>query len=341
MKYVYGFIKAGGEGKSDFGPIGVAGNGEEVCTLPRDGVAAVISQTRNPAIGSLPKKELVGCLAQHQLVAETVMKAGSTILPMEFGTVLDSDAQVAEMLEANREKLWTLLGDIEGLFEVDVVVMWPDIQQVFAEIARYKEIVELKSRIAELPSGESMAARLSLGKLAKDRLDAKKRALQERLLPPWERVARRTVRHEIRNDAVGINAAFLLNADDRDTLEALVNKADQEEGGSLDFRMVGPLPPYAFSTVQCRRAQLAELDAARCELSLPECITPQALAQAARTAMRRFHPDTDSADDDLPEKFERVKAATDLLRRFCPPRGLDLRDTGRREFLLVEPTEAA
>ena len=338
MKYIYGFIQA--EEKADCGPVGVGGHGEIVYGLALNGVAAVISETSDAAISSLPKKELVEWLAQHQSTAENVMKAGYSVLPMKFGAVLDSDAQVAEMLETNRHKLGALLADIGGLFEIEVVAMWADIEQVFADIGGHKDIVELKSRIAELPPGESLAERLSLGKLVKDRLEAKKRALQERILPAWERVARKTVRHEIRNDAVVINAAFLLDADGRDALENLVGKTDREEGGCLNFRIVGPLPPYSFSTVQLERRKLSELDAARRELELPECITPQALGDAARSVMRRFHPDANPADNDLPQKFERVKAAVELLKRFCPPQGLDLSDAPRREFLLIEPMEA-
>ena len=326
---------------TDFGPIGIGGKGEHVCSLPRDGVAAVISETEDPATDSLTKEDLVEGLAQHQLVAETVMKAGCTILPMKFGTVIESDSQVAEMLETNREILSKLLNDIDGLFEFEVVVVWPDIELVFREIAGCTEIAELRNRIAKLPPSESMGARLSLGKLVKDRLDAKRLALQAHLLSRWERVARRTVCHEIRSDAVVLHVAFLLGADDRDRMEALVTQSDQEEGGSLSFRVMGPLPPYAFSTVQGRRAERAELDAARRELDLPESITPGALGGAARAAMRRYHPDGDAADASLPQKFQRVKAAADLLSHFCPSQGLDLRDTHRREFLLIEPMEAA
>ncbi|MCK4376493.1 MAG: GvpL/GvpF family gas vesicle protein, partial [Candidatus Brocadiae bacterium] len=208
------------------------------------------------------------------------------------------------------------------------------------EIAGQKDVVELKRQIARLPADESLAQRLSLGKLVKERLDAKKRAVQERILPPWEQVAHRTVRHQIRHDAMVVNAAFLLDSEGRRKLEALVNKADREEGGSLNLRIIGPLPPYSFSTVQLRRAHLAELDAARRELALPERIAPHLVADAARSAMRRAHPDTDTEDASLPEKFERVKTAVELLKRFCPPQGLDLRDTQQREFLLVEPIEA-
>ena len=337
MRYIYGFIKA--EGKPDFGPIGIGGDGETVYGFPYDGVAALISETSNASPSSVPQEELVESLALHQLVAEKVMTAGFTILPMKFGTVLESETRVAETLQANREMLLGLLDDIEGLFEIEVVAMWHDVQEVFAEIAAQKDIMELKKQVAKLPPDESMAERLSLGKLVKDRLDAKKRGLQERILPAWEQVARRTVHHELRQDAMVVNAAFLLHAARRDTLEALVSKTDREEGGSLDFRIVGPLPPYSFSTVHLQRAQLDELDAARRELALSERITPPALADAARSAMRRFHPDANMEDSSLAQSFERIKAAAELLKRFCPPQGLDLSHAWRSEFLLIEPME--
>lgn len=339
MKYTYGFIAS--EGSSDFGHIGIGGDGATVYSVTHDEIAAVISDTNNADLSSIPKKELVHYLAQHQAVVETVMKAGHTIVPMKFGTVLESEALLREMLQNNHDKLQSLLVDIKGLFEVEVVAMWPDVQHVFEEIGAQKDIVELKSRIAKLPPGESMAERLSLGKMVKERLEAKKRAVYEALLPAWEQVARRTVHHEIRHDAVVINAAFLLDAQASDRLEALVRKADSDEGNTLNFRIIGPLPPYSFSAVQLRRSQITELDAARRELALPEQITPDVLEDAARSAMRVFHPDTNPADRDLGQKFERVKAAADLLKRFCPPQGLDLCSSESREFVLVELMEVS
>lgn len=339
MKYVYGFIKD--KGTADFGLIGIGGDKATVYSVPYDGIAAAVSDTSNGAIDSAPKEELVKHLAQHQFVAETIMKAGHTVLPMKFGTVLEGETQVAELLQANRHKVQALLAEIDGLFEIDVLAMWPDIQQVFQEVGREEDIVEHKNRIAKLPPGQSMAERLGLGKLVKDRLDDRKRALQDRILPQWEQVARRTFRHEIRHEAIVINAAFLLDAEGRDRLEARVAETDRREQGALNFRIVGPLPPYSFSTVQLQRARVAELDAARREVDLAERITPQMVAEAARSAMRRFHPDTNPADRGLPQRFERVRAAADLLKRFCPSEGLDLGDTRRREFLLVEPVEVS
>ena len=337
MKYTYGFIADGTS--ADFGPIGVGGNGSSVYNIAYGGIAAVVSDTGDGAVTSAPKEELARHLAQHQFVSETVMNAGHSVLPVRFGTVLDSEVQVAEMLRTNSDNLRAFLAEVDGLIEIDVLAMWPDVQQVFHEIGREEDIVEHKNRIAKLPPGRSMAERVGLGKLVKDRLDDRKRALEDRILPQWEQVARRTLRHQVRHEAMIINAAFLVDAEGRDRLEARVAEADRQEQGALNFHVVGPLPPYSFNTVQLHRARVADLDAARREIDLAERITPQMVADAARSAMRRFHPDTDPTDRDLPQKFERVKTAADLLKRFCPPQGLDLRDTDRPEVLLVEPVE--
>lgn len=335
MKYVYGFIKA--EKAVDFGHFGIGDDKAMVRALPRDRIAAVASDTDNGPITSLPKETLAEHLAQHQLVVERVMEAGHTILPMRFGALLDSEELVDQMLETNRGKLDAMLCEIEGLFEIDVVAMWPDIQQVFAEIGRQKDIADMKNQIAKLPAAESMGQRVGFGKLVKEQLDAKKRTIQERILPSWERVAGQAVQHQIRNDVVVINASFLVDENGQAELEALVNKSDLDEGGALNFRIIGPLPPYSFSTVQLQRTSARELYVARRRLGLPACVTPQAVTDAARAAMRRFHPDSDPADSRLPEKFDRVKAAAELLKRFCQPGGLDLANTPQREFLLVEP----
>jgi hypothetical protein len=337
MRYVYGFTKGGR--KTDFGPIGLLGNGEQVYALPEDGLAAVVSETTEDAIALLPKEQLAERLARHQSVVESVMRSGQTVLPMKFGTMLADETQVSTLLRDNRRRLHGLLDEIEGLFEVEVIVTWPDVQQVFAEIAGEEEVEEMKRRIAELPPGESQSQRVALGKMVKERLEEKKRALQERIVPPLRQAARKTVRHAIRNDPVVVNAAFLVDRAARYKLEALVRETDRWEDGRLNFRIVGPLPPYSFSTVQVQRAELAELDEARRQLDLPERITVEQVADAARSAMRRYHPDADSGDEELPQKFERAKAAADLLKRFCPPEGLDLSHCERRELLHIELRE--
>lgn len=336
MKYIYAFIRA--ESKTDFGHVGLD-NGEPVWALPHDGLAAVISETSCDAISSLPKEQVADRLARHQFVVENVMNGGHTVLPLKFGTALQTEAQVTRMLEANRDRLQELLAEIDGLFEVEVIVTWPDLQEVFAEIGAEEDVVELKRRIAGLPDEESMAERLMLGKMVKGRLDARKQALQERLLLPWEEAAHDSVRHEIRNNSVVINAGFLVDETAHDRLTALVRETDRREEEPLDFRIVGPLPPYSFSTVVLDRAQLSELRNAVRELGLPERITPDQITDAARAAMRRFHPDTAPGDEEMTQTFERKKAAADLLSRFCPPGGLGLGQGAPDELLLIERRE--
>src|SRR5574337_721947 len=100
------------------------------------------------------------------------------------------------------------------------------------------------------------------------------------------------------------------------TEERISNRYD----GAIDFRCVGPLPPYSFATVEVRSFEFEEIDRARRLLGLGEQATLQDAKEAYRRLVQQCHPDLISDGGKVGQKangaFEAATQAYRLLGEY-------------------------
>jgi len=82
----------------------------------------------------------------------------------------------------------------------------------------------------------------------------------------------------------------------RTRLEARLDELDAAFYGRLDFRCVGPLPPYSFATVETLVPTFGAVDGARKRLGLGRQATALEIKQAFRQRARVEHPDCNLND---------------------------------------------
>ena len=58
--------------------------------------------------------------------------------------------------------------------------------------------------------------------------------------------------HEVMNDQMVANSAFLLNRNKQEEFEEAINKLDEDYNDILNFKLVGPLPCYSFYTLEVK-----------------------------------------------------------------------------------------
>ena len=90
---------------------------------------------------------------------------------------------------------------------------------------------------------------------------------------------------------------------------------DERFAGALNFRCVGPLPPYSFCTAEVEKIDPQMLDAARSVLELPSAPSFQEVKQAHRRLVQQFHPDRDRTET-AANRLKEVGAAFKLLERY-------------------------
>lgn len=309
--YVYG-VAAAEALRTPLRSQGMPDGQSQVTAIAAAGASAIVGRHVGPAISDLPKQELLRRLAIHQRVIEDALERGD-VLPAQFGTVLASEAEVRTLLTGWGELVRASLARFSGLVEVEVAATW-DLQRVLGEVALDPEVTKAKSAAAQAPAEERFAQQVYVGQVVKQVLDRRRECCQRMLLEATGPLAECVQPNALLSDELVFNVAFLLRRSAVAEFEAAIERLDEKLPGSYLLRVVGPLPPYTFGTVNITRFDGERLAAGRALLGLAGEISEQAVLSRYRQLAREFHPDHQQDDSNAAQRFAALNAArADLL----------------------------
>ena len=275
-------------------------------------LGVVVSADRiAPDIWALPRETLLKYLVAYQRVVEHVMRRHS-VLPVRFGTQLESAAEVRDLVAQNHTTLAEAFGRMRGLTEIEVAATW-DLGRVLQEIGRDPAIVSARDAI-ERGATPSPEERVEFGRLVASHVERHRAAIRESALEALTPIASNTVSHALLSADLVMNEAFLVSTGNVQEFERRVHELDERFDGQINFRIIGPLPPYTFCTVEVIRVTADQRHEATQALGLPdegadETAIRGAYRRAAAAAQRRRLRDarpTETSQRDL-------KGASELL----------------------------
>jgi len=308
--YLYGAVPA--EMSKNFGPIGL--DGGDVRTVSDGGIGIVASSAARIPFAEVAPEKTLQYLAQHQRVLERVM-LDSPVIPLKFGTYADDDGQVLEILRAGRNEFAGALGRYADKVEVDLAAFWADLKSVLAEIARDEAVISAKARIGNQTQATT-AQCVRLGQLVKELLDQKNKAVAGRLLVTLRTKWQNIVVNPARDDSAVLNAAVLINRAEEAEFDRVLEQLDGCYDSRINFRRVGPLPPYSFATAEIKTVQANRLDAARRLLGLGESASLAESKAAYRRLLQEVHPDRNT-DPRAADSLKDISAAYELLEEYA------------------------
>ncbi len=312
MRYVYGIIATGKP--VTFDPAGVDDQGGEVSTVCRGGLGAVVSPTDRADYRRMARQEALRYLVAHQRVVERVMEQ-FTVVPVKFGTVLPDETRVRRLLEEWHTLLRSTLEGLADRAQMEVVVTW-DLAAVFQEIGAEEDIARAKARVAGRSPEEVAAARVAVGQLVKASLDRRRAELQNHLIPRLRGAALDLVANPLLDDHMVANVALLLDGAGREVLDRQLLELDRQFQGRLNFRCVGPLPPYSFATVEVEVPTFAAVCEARHRLGLGERATLDEIKRAYRRVAAQLHPDVNPNGENAAARMAELGEACRLLTAY-------------------------
>jgi hypothetical protein len=275
-------------------------------------LGVVVSADRiSPDIQALPRETLLKYLVAYQRVVEHVMRRHS-VLPVRFGTQLASAAEVRDLVSQNHTTLAEAFGRMRGFTELEVAATW-DLGLVLQKVGRDPAIVSAREAI-ERAGSPSPEARIEFGRLVGSHIERQKVAIREAALEALTPMASSTASHAVLSADLVMNEAFLVSSGDVAEFERRVHGLDERFDGQINFRIIGPLPPYTFCTVEVIRVTADQRHEATQALGLPdedadETAIRGAYRRAAAAAQRRRLADarpTETGQRDL-------KGASELL----------------------------
>jgi len=311
-KYIYGVISSSNE--TAWGISGL-GNFSPMYTIAHRNLSCIVSDYPERDFGSMSKEEVVRGLLAHQVVVERVMKK-HTVLPVKFGTVLATSDEVQELLSRGRQQFVDTLGWIHDKVEVEVAATW-DTEQVLREISTEPEIMRARDVTASGPGQRSLEERIRLGQMVKASMDRRRDSYRERMISFLKPVAVDVQPNALVSDEMVMNVAFLVERANQEEFDSRVRQLNDLFHDQINFRIVGPLPPYSFATVEVTRPNLEKIEEARQLLGLGEVISEAEVRRAYRHLAAETHPDRKPGDEMAKVQFAKLRQASDLLIAYC------------------------
>jgi hypothetical protein len=235
--YVYGVLRAG-----DASAVSAAGvKGFPVRALCHASIAALVSDLDR---GTLTAAREVRA---HWSVLQEA-SAETTVVPVRFGTVLESDDAVRQqLLKPNADRLSDLLEKLQGRVQLSVKGEY-DEERLLRDVVRTSPAVRtLRDRVQSLPDAAAYYERIRLGELVAAEVERHRAHDSRRALDKLEPLAVGAEVEALSGPHGAFNLAFLVERQRIDSFGIAVRELSDELGESVEVRYVGPLPPYSFA----------------------------------------------------------------------------------------------
>lgn len=316
-KYIYGIIPRlrSGQVNSNEELLFVL-NGERIHAISHQDISAVISDAEIIDYTQLPKDAVARFLIKHQQVIEKVME-NFTIIPMRLGTFACDEGEVKHILAKAYPVGKDILHKIHDRIEIDVAVTWSDLNAVLKEMSEEKEIKEFKERLLANPSAINADDQMKVGVMVKKALDRKREKCAQEIQHALKTVGEDFRAHELMDDRMVTNFAFLINKHKQRDFDSCVKELNTGFNEKLNFRCVGPLPPYSFYTLEIKKMDFKEVDWARKKIGLNNIATKGEIKSARQTKALSSHPDRNPGVPGIEGEFDEVTKAHKVLLDYC------------------------
>ena len=291
---------------------------ENVYTIPYQDVSIAVSDSEIIDYTYSSKDISAELLVWHQKVIEKIMSLKYTIIPVRLGTFTVDEAEAKDILIKGYSLIKNIMEKIRDKIETDVVATWADFGSALKEIGEEKEIKKLKEKILANPKRITVDDQMKVGVMIKKALDEKREKYALQIQTFLKRYCTAFKVHELMDDRMVINAAFLINKLEQKDFDRKIEEINTEFAEKLNFRCVGPLPPYSFYTIDIKKMKFEEIDWAKKKLRLSDdFVTKNEVKKVYRKLAFSFHPDRNPDTPGIEKEFDEVNKAYRILDGYC------------------------
>jgi len=125
------------------------------------------------------------------------------------------------------------------------------------------------------------------------------------------------------SDEMVMNVAFLVEKTNQKEFDGCVKQLNDLFDNQINFRIIGPLPPYSFATVEVTRPSPEKIEGARQLLHLGKTFSEPEVRKAYRHLAAESHPDYKAGDElELAKaQFVKLHQASEMLIAYCRGQG--------------------
>ena len=326
-KYIYGIIpgcRADSKGSKQGEPTDeqpfdtfVTTAGVKAYTIPCQDVSTVVSDSEIADYNYLLKDETARHLLRHQQTIEKAMES-VPVIPMQMGTFASDEDEVKSILAEAYPIVKEIFDKIADKIEIDVAATWDDFHSVLKEVGQQEEIKAFREKLSANPKGIMVEDQMKAGVMVEKALDEKNAKTAEHIQDALQVFIHSVKNHELMDDKMVMNTAFLIYSHEKERFYQKIDDLNTEFHDELNFRCVGPLPPYSFYTLKVQKMQFEEIDSARKKLGLVnDVVSKDEIKKAYQAKAFHVHPDRNPDQVGIEKKFDEVKKASQALLDYC------------------------
>lgn len=169
------------------------------------------------------------------------------VLPLRFGAVMtDQDAVAEELLRNHHDEFAQALKALEGQAEYLVKGRYDEQAFLARLLSENDEARQLADDIRGKSEDASRNSRIALGELIANAIEAMRNADTKTVIDETEGVAKQVNPREPTHEWDAVHVAVLCEVERQAELEEVVNRMNENAGGLMKLRLLGPVAAYDF-----------------------------------------------------------------------------------------------
>ncbi|MEU4317810.1 GvpL/GvpF family gas vesicle protein [Nocardia fluminea] len=237
--YVYGIVPADVEPEPH--ATGVGDPPGEVAVVRHGEIAALISTlTSDRPLGT-----------PQDLTAHAELLDGSAtvapVLPLRFGAVMtDTEAVESELLAANEAEFRAALTELEGRGQFVIKGRYVEDTLLRELLEENAEAARLREEIRDKPPDATRNARIALGELINQAIEAKRAEDTRTVVAELERLEPLVNQRSPTDDEDAVHLAVLIELDRQPELEETLRGLAENWDDRVEVNLLGPMAAYDF-----------------------------------------------------------------------------------------------
>ncbi|RKL66292.1 gas vesicle protein GvpF [Salipaludibacillus neizhouensis] len=241
--YLFAVVKA--ETVGDLESVTLAGEEREIFFVPYKNQVMVVAEA--PVQIYEPNREN---LKSHQQVVAELMKR-TTVIPMSFGNVLETEKDALILLERLYEKFESIFPKIENKIEVGLKIIGKK-EWMTEQAGQQADLAKMKQSFQGKKDEATHYDKIRIGEAAQKFVKGIHFEFEEEVFQPLAKIADAAKSNEVIGERMLLNASFLVDRSKEEEFDKQVDEFHDKWKDRADFKYTGPWPAYNFIDVKIK-----------------------------------------------------------------------------------------
>lgn len=215
---------------------------QQLAAVEHEGLGALVSPTPDGEL-RLRRDNILG----HADVLQRAFEHGP-LLPFRFGTVVsDEETVVRDVLAHDATGLAARLDALENAVEMQLKATYGEAELLRSILAQDEQLTRAVERMRELPAAATHFERIRIGEAIAAAVQTRRGVDENRFIEALKPFARAVSVAQPHHERSVLNASFLVERTSLPQFDSAVEGLSEQRSADVEFKLIGPLPPYSFA----------------------------------------------------------------------------------------------